>query len=86
MVNSNQEFSCPHCEETFVKSEAAWTVCLDCGEIFPPGEDWTKHGPGLRKGTENTKKVWPCNHGLNVYTEEDAKQKQKEIREDGYQN
>lgn len=75
-----KELTCPCCGETFEKSDAAWTVCLDCGDIFPPGESWVDHGPGLWKATENTTRVWPCNMSINVYTSEDAREKQAEVR------
>lgn len=38
------QIECPHCEETFeVGDVAVWHVCLTCGEIWPPGEQWHSH-------------------------------------------
>lgn len=77
---SDKELTCPDCGHTFTMGEAAWTVCLTCGYIAPPGESMADHGPGLWRGTENTKRVWPCNTALRVYTEEAALEKQQEVR------
>lgn len=84
-MDRTDTLQCPHCHEEFTREEAAWTVCLTCGEIFPPGEDWGGHGPGpTYEETEYSRRIveWPCNHALTVYSEEAALDKQAEVRED----
>lgn len=75
-------YECPHCGETFTKGEATYDVCLDCGEIFPPGEDWVGHGPGPIYENEDDDwwSEWPCNMALTVYSEADALEKQADVR------
>ena len=77
---SDNRLTCPDCGHTFTEGEAAWTVCGTCGEVIPPGESFSDHGPGLRRGGEETARVWPCNQATRYYTEEEALAAQQEIR------
>lgn len=73
------KLTCPHCDETFTKDEAQWTVCLTCGMIEEPGEDtMVGHGPGPGSDTEI---FGECCSFLNMYSEESALEKQAEVRE-----
>lgn len=71
-----KEITCPCCGETFDKGQAAWTVCLGCGHIDPPGGEGMEDHPGPRgPGTD-------CFMGVYVYTEERAQEKAQEVMED----
>jgi len=73
----SDRLTCPDCGETFRKSEAAFSVCLTCGEIFPPGEEPAEHGPGPGNG----RFFGECCMSVRLYSVEDAEDKQAEVRE-----
>lgn len=40
----DKEVTCPDCGTVFTMGEAGiWHVCLGCGEIWPPDEEWEMH-------------------------------------------
>lgn len=85
-MTHTQELTCPHCNETFAKSRAAYAVCLTCGRIWPPGESWTGHGPPIADPDPDDPDApdifAECNTALTVYTEADALEKQDDVRTD----
>lgn len=88
------KLTCPYCDEQFTKSEAAWSVCLTCGRIAPPGESQAGHGPGpaapgpvpaqehrRADGRERAVVSAECCSSLRVYSPEAAVEKREEVRE-----
>jgi len=44
MVSHDTVVQCPDCDHQFaIEDVTVWDVCLSCGEIWPPGEDWHSH-------------------------------------------
>lgn len=75
-MNPDTEITCPECGEEFqIKDVAIWNVCLTCGEIWPPGEQWESHN---RDDSVDCDGV----HSVRKYSEEAALEKQEEIREE----
>lgn len=84
MPSREDQLTCPCCRERFVLSEAAWSVCLTCGVIEPPGDgSLADHGPGpgaFRDPDRDAAFSGECCMFLRVYSEEDALAKQDEVR------
>ena len=76
MVSSDTVVQCPDCDHEFaIEDVAVWNVCLTCGEIWPPGEDWSSH---------NWNDSVECDgvHSVRKYSEQAALEKQQEVQAD----
>lgn len=85
-MRADRELTCPHCEETFTKEEACWSVCLTCGVVSEPGDPPRREmhpecywDPDAPEDSEHRRRH---NSSLRVYTKKDALEKQVEVRED----
>lgn len=75
MVSLNEIVQCPDCEHEFRIDSRVWEVCLTCGRIWEPGNDWRSC---------NWNDDVDCNgvHAIIKFTEEAAIEKQREVRGD----
>lgn len=69
-MDADREVTCPDCGCEFAPADRTWTVCLSCGRLFSPDEDWTDH-----KGTGEC--VERLGMGNRCYTEEGARERQQ---------
>jgi DNA-directed RNA polymerase subunit RPC12/RpoP len=76
MVNHDTVVQCPECGHEFaLKDVPVWHVCLTCGRVWPPGEDWHAHHPD---------DAVDCDGGYAVmkYSEQAALETQQRVRDD----
>lgn len=83
-MNHDDTLQCPECDAQFEKGDAAWTVCLTCGVISPPGGGGLAgHGPGPGGFDRGDAAFWgECCMSYHVYSEADALEKQDRVRTD----
>lgn len=75
-MNPDTAITCPECDADFqIRDVAVWNVCLTCGEIWPPGEQWSPHN-------QNDDVACDGFHSIRKYSEEAAKDKQTDVRSD----
>jgi DNA-directed RNA polymerase subunit RPC12/RpoP len=76
MVSIDTVVQCPECEHEFaLKDVTVWQVCLTCGEIWPPGEDWRAHHLDDSVDCDGV-------HAVRKYSEQAALEEQQQVQND----
>lgn len=76
MVTHDTSVECPHCGETFdFEDVQVWHVCLTCGRIWDPGEQWRSC---------NWNDDVPCDgcHAIRRYSDDHAQETREMVLDD----